>query len=234
MSYATLHLEDIFTTLLFFLGLIIVFYAQIKINRTYRYSKNILCKKKVSGVEVARQILDQNNLSSIHVIETKGELTDHYDPTRKVIRLSSAIFHGESIAAISVAAHECGHALQDKEGYSFMRIRSMLVPIVNFITYVGYFISIVALFAGVMGYLRVGILIIFTTILFQLVTLPVEFDASKRAEKMLLQLKIVDKKEKEDVQEMLSAAAFTYVASFLSSIIQLLRLLILYNNSRDE
>lgn len=234
MNYATLHLEDIFTTLLFFFGIIIVFYAQSKVSRAYRYSKNITCKKKISGVEVARQILDENGLSSIHVIETKGELTDHYDPTRKVIRLSSAIFHGDDIAAISVAAHECGHAIQDKEEYTFMRIRSMLVPIVRFVTYIGYFISIFALFVGIIGYLKVGIFMILATILFQLVTLPVEFDASKRAEKMLLQLKIIDERETEYVQEMLSAAAFTYVASFLSSILQLLRLLILYNNSKDE
>ncbi len=234
MNYATLHLEDIFTTLLFFFGIIIVFYAQSKVSRAYRYSKNITCKKKISGVEVARQILDENALTSIHVIETKGELTDHYDPTRKVIRLSSAIFHGDDIAAISVAAHECGHAIQDKEEYTFMRIRSMLVPIVRFVTYIGYFISIFALFVGIIGYLKVGIFMILATILFQLVTLPVEFDASKRAEKMLLQLKIIDERETEYVQEMLSAAAFTYVASFLSSILQLLRLLILYNNSKDE
>ena len=219
---------------LFFLGIAIVFYAQNKINRAYRYSKNILCKKKISGVEVARQILDANGLFSIHVVETKGELTDHYDPTRKVVRLSSSIFHGESIAAISVAAHECGHAMQDKEDYIFLRIRSMLVPVVHFVTYAGYFISVIALFAGFMGYLKVGIFMILATILFQLVTLPVEFDASKRAEAMLLKLKIIDTKEKDSVHEMLSAAAFTYVASFLSSIIQLLRLLLLYDNSKDD
>lgn len=234
MQYATLHLEDIFTMILFFFGVMVVFYAQSKVSRVYKYSKNITCKKKLSGVEVARQILDQNGLSSIYVVETKGELTDHYDPNRKVIRLSSSVFHGESIASIAVAAHECGHAIQDKEGYLYMRIRSMLVPTVNFITYIGYFVSIIALFSGMMGYLKVGIFMVLATILFQLVTLPVEFDASKRAEEALSLLQVVDPKERGAVHEMLSAAAFTYVASFLSSIIQLFRLILMYNNNKDD
>lgn len=226
--------ENLFTGLLFLIGVIAVIYAQSKLSRTYKYSKGILCKKQMSGVEVARQILDQNGLSSIHVVETKGELTDHYDPSRKVVRLSTAVFHGENIAAIAVAAHECGHAIQDKVGYSFMRIRSALVPIVNFVTYIGYFVSILSLFAGITGYLKVGIFMILLSILFQLVTLPVEFDASRRALDELVTLKMISKEEKEDVRSMLSAAAFTYVASFLSSIIQLLRLIMMYNGSKDE
>lgn len=226
--------ESIFTGFLFLIGVMAVIYAQSKLSRTYKYSKSILCKKRISGVEVARQILDQNGLSFIHVVETKGELTDHYDPSRKVVRLSSDIFHGESIAAISVAAHECGHAIQDKVGYSFMRIRSMLVPIVNFVTYIGYFVSVLSLLAGITGYLRVGIFMILLSILFQLITLPVEFDASRRALNELVTLKIVSKEEKEDIHSMLSAAALTYVASFISSIIQLLRLIVMYNNSKDD
>lgn len=212
----------------------IVCYAQSKISRTYRYSKTIPSSQKLSGVEVARQILDANGLTSVHVIETKGELTDHYDANRKVVRLSHDIFHGESIAAVSVAAHECGHALQDKEEYVFMRLRSMLVPVVRFVTYIGYFVSLISLLIGMIGYLKIGIAIIFVTLLFQLVTLPVEWDASKRAEEALSFLHIVDSKEKKAVHEMLSAAAFTYVASFLSTIIQLFRLILMYNNNKDD
>lgn len=226
--------ENIFTMILFLIGLVIVSAAQSKIQTNYRKYKQILSKKKMSGVEVARQILDANGLSHVHVVETKGELTDHYDPSRKVVRLSREIFQGESIASVSVAAHECGHAIQDKEGYFFMKIRSTLVPIVNFITYIGYGVSILSLFLGVIGYLKVGIFMILTSLIFQLVTLPVEFDASKRALTQLEKLHILDEKEKNGAYDMLKAAALTYIASFVSSILNLLRLLIMLGNRRDD
>lgn len=226
--------ENLLTFFLFFVGIIIVGYAQYKINATYQKYKRMKTEKKIAGVEVARMILDANGLSQIHVVETKGELSDHYDPSRKVVRLSKEIFNGDSIASVAVAAHECGHAIQDKEGYSFMKIRSALVPIVNFVTYIGYFVAILSLFAGVMGYLKVGIFMILATLIFQLITLPVEFDASKRALAQIEKLDIVPSKEREGAKEMLHAAAFTYVASFLSSIIGLLRLLIMLGNNRDE
>lgn len=229
----TLGYENILTFFLFFVGIIIVGYAQYKISASYQKYKKINCKNRVAGVEVARKILDANGLSNIHVVETKGELSDHYDPSRKVVRLSSTVFNGESIASVAVAAHECGHAIQDKEGYTFMRIRSLLVPVVNLVTYIGYGVAILSLFMGIIGYLKVGIVMILATLIFQLITLPVEFDASKRALKQLEKLMIVDDKEKEDAKNMLSAAAFTYIASFISSIISLLRLVIMLGN-RDE
>lgn len=230
----TLGYENILTWMLFLIGFIVVMYAQSKINGSYRKYKNIRSTKGKTGVEVARAILDANGLQDIYVVETKGELTDHYDPSRKVLKLSHTIFHENSIASIAVAAHECGHAIQDKVGYTFMKIRSAIVPIVNFITYVGYFVSIVSLFFGMIGYLKVGIVIILATLIFQLVTLPVEFDASKRAEEQLLKLGLIEKPEKEKVHEMLSSAALTYVASFISTILNLLRLLIMLGNNRDE
>lgn len=228
-----MHLENMVTMLLFFAGIIIVIYAQSKINNSYRKSSKIKIKNGLSGVEVARKILDSNNLSNIHVVSVGGTLTDHYDPSRKVVRLSNDVFNNDSIAAISVAAHECGHAIQDKVGYSFMKIRSMLVPIVNFVTYIGYIVSIISLFAGITGYLKVGIMLIIVSLIFQLVTLPVEFDASKRAIEELNKLGLIEKEENQNVKEMLSSAAFTYVASFISSILNLLRLVIMLGN-RDE
>lgn len=220
-------LENILTLTLFIIGFIIVLYAQIKINSTYGKYKNIKLNKNISGQEVARMILDSNGMNNIHVVETQGELTDHYDPRRKVVRLSKQIFHDNAIASVAVAAHEVGHAIQDKEGYIFMKIRSILVPVVNFITYIGYIVAFISLLAGITGYLKVSIIIILAALLFQLVTLPVEFDASKRGREQLVKLGIIDGSEEKGVKKMLDAAAFTYVASFISSLLNLLRLIIM-------
>lgn len=233
MNYMTLGYENIITIILAVIGFMIVLLAQFRINSAYSKNKAIASRKGISGQEVARMILDQNGLEDVHVVETKGTLTDHYDPNRKVVRLSTEIFHGTSIASISVAAHECGHAIQDKENYGFMRIRSALVPFVNLVSYLGYFAVIVSLLVGITGYLIIGILILLATILFQLVTLPVEFDASKRASIQLEQLQIVSVEEQEDVKDMLGAAAMTYVASLISSILNLLRLILMFQNRDD-
>ncbi len=220
-------LENILTLTLFIIGFIIVLYAQIKINSTYGKYKNIKLNKNITGQEVARMILDSNGMNNIHVVETQGELTDHYDPRRKVVRLSKQIFHDNAIASVAVAAHEVGHAIQDKENYIFMKIRSILVPIVNFITYIGYIVAFISLLAGITGYLKVSIIIILAALLFQLVTLPVEFDASKRGREQLVKLGVIDGSEEKGVKKMLDAAAFTYVASFISSLLNLLRLIIM-------
>ena len=231
MNYITLQYESFLTWGLFIIGFLVVLWAQNRINNAYRrYSKKIN-HQKISGVEVARKILDANGLNDLYVVEVKGELTDHYDPNSKVVRLSHNIFHGETIAAMAVAAHECGHAIQDKDGYRPMRIRSILVPIVNFISYVGYFVSIISLLAGITGYLKVGIIMILATLLFQLVTLPVEFNASKRALIQLEKLGLIESKEKEGIKDMLASAALTYVASFINSVLNLLRLIIMYRDN---
>ncbi len=223
-------IDTIVTYLLVIIGFIIVIAAQTKINSAYRKYKGLKAECNLTGQEVARRILDKNGLHDVHVVSTKGELTDHYDPSRKVVRLSRAIFDGTSIASISVAAHECGHAIQDKDGYVFMKIRSALVPVVNLVTYMGYFVTIFALFAGIMMYLRIGILILMATLLFQLVTLPVELDASKRAKQELKDLGLVSDYESNQVKDMLGAAAMTYVASLLNTILNLLRLILLTRN----
>ena len=219
-------LETIGTLLLSIIGFGAVLFAQFRINSAYSKYKKIVSKGNLSGCEVARKILDANGLNDIHVVEVKGELTDHYDPKRKVVRLSTDIFHGSTIAAISVAAHECGHAIQDKENYTFMRIRSALVPVVNFVSYIGYFISAFALFIGVIGYLKIGIIVLLATILFQLVTLPVEFDASNRAKKIINELNLANQEEQVGVEAMLSAAAFTYVAGVINTLLQMIQLLL--------
>jgi len=226
--------ENLFTILLSVVAVFIVARAQSKINKAYSTYQKIKAKSNLSGVEVARKILDANGLQHVHVLETTGTLTDHYDPSKKVVKLSKEIFNGDSIAAISVAAHECGHAIQDKENYTFMRLRAFFVPIVNLVSYLGYFSIIISLLAGILMYLKLGILILVVTLIFQLITLPVEFDASKKAKKQLIKLEITTKEENNGVDAMLDAAANTYVASVLSTIINILRLVTMLNrNDRD-
>lgn len=226
--------ENIFTITLTVVALIIVGYAQAKINTAYNKYQKIKAKSNLTGKDVARKILDANGLTNIKILEVKGQLTDHYDPTKKTVNLSTQIYSDTTIASISVAAHECGHALQDKDNYTYMRIRAMLVPIVNLTTYLGYFSIIISLIAGITGYLKLGILIIAITLLFQIVTLPVEFNASKRAKKELQKLGIITKDEYKGVDKMLDAAANTYVASVLSSMINLFRLIIMLGNRDDN
>ena len=137
--------EDIFTIALAILGFLIVLMAQAKVNNAYKTYRKITSKQGLTGFEVARKILDSNGLSNVHIVEIKGELTDHYDPSRRVIKLSPSIFRENTVAAVAVAAHECGHAIQDKDGYTFMKIRSALVPVVNFVSYIGYFVMFISL-----------------------------------------------------------------------------------------
>ena len=225
--------DNLLTISLMIIGVIVVLVAQAMINKNYKKYRYISNSKKMSGQEVARKILDSNGLSNVHVVETRGELTDHYDPSRKVVRLSTGVFNGESVAAMSVAAHECGHAIQDKVGYLPMRIRAFLVPFVNLVSYLGYFGLVVAIFAGMTGYIKLSIYVLLATILFQIVTLPVEFNASSRAKKELINLGIATKDEEKGVSNMLGAAAMTYVAGLISNLLQLLRLILILND-RDN
>lgn len=215
------------TILLLIVSIIITAVAQVRVSSAYSKYKKVKSYNKMTGQEVARMILDRNGLEDVYIVKTRGELTDHYDPRRKVIRLSNSIYDGDSIAAVSVAAHECGHAIQDKDGYMFMRIRSMLIPVVNFMSYAAYFVILISIFAGATGYLTFGIIALLITLLFQLVTLPVEFNASTRAKAQLANLGVVRSDEEESVKKMLGAAAMTYVASLLTTIIQILRLVIM-------
>ena len=216
--------------ILFILGIIVVVYAQSHIMKTYHETMRIRNEKMLSGQEVARKILDANGLEDIYVVQVSGELTDHYDPSRNVIRLSNHVFQDDSIASLAVAAHECGHAIQRKEGYLFYRLRSALVPVVNLVSYFGYFVIIISAFAGITAYLLLGMVMLLSTLIFQLVTLPVEIDASKRGMKEIERLNLAKKEEMPNVANMLKAAAMTYVASLASTILNLLRLIFMYRN----
>lgn len=217
---------------LILLAIIITTIAQIGVSSSYKRFKKVKNKKEQTGYDVARKILDENNLEDIIILETKGNLTDHYDPTKKVIKLSTDIYHGTSIASASVASHECGHAIQDKDGYRPMRIRSTLVPYVNICTRIGYFAIAIGVFFSY-TIVEVGIILLASMLLFQLITLPVEFNASNRALKELEKLKILEKDEKNNAKKMLKAAAFTYVASLLSTLLEILRYVLIFTD-RDR
>lgn len=219
---------------IYLLILIIPAIASWNINSTYKKYKKIENHKKLSGFEVARKVLDANGLNNLYIVEVQGELTDHYDPKQKVVRLSTNIFHGETIAAAAVAAHECGHAIQDKEAYPMMRLRSSLVPVVNLITYAAYIMFALSVIFQMFNLLMVSIVSVLFGLVFQIVTLPVEFDASKRALKNLKDLELVDTKEHQGTQKMLKAAALTYVAAVLSSLLNLFRLIMAYSNNRGR
>lgn len=216
------------------LGLIITSLAQLFITTNYGKYKKVHATSNRSGREVARKILDKHGLTNVRVEEVSGNLTDHYDPKSKVVRLSSDIHSGTSIASVSVAAHECGHAIQDQIGYSPMRIRSMLVPVVNFSTKIGYAVIVIGLAAGALKIATIGLILLLSMLLFQLVTLPVEFDASRRGKIELDELHILNTSEQKGSAKMLRAAAFTYVASVLSTLFQILRLAIMVSSRRDN
>jgi len=217
-----------------FLGFIITFIAQMYVNNSYNKYKYQSLRKKTTGAEVARNILDINGLKDIKVIEIKGNLTDHYDPSKKVVSLSSDIYNGDTIAAASVAAHECGHAIQHKEGYLFLKIRSSIVPFVNFSTKIGYLIVIIGLIFSFPKVALIGLILLLAMLLFQLITLPVEFNASSRAKKQLINLNIIYNDELSDSSTMLNAAALTYVASLITTLLQILRLALIVFGRRDD
>lgn len=218
--------------LLIWISIIITMISQILVSTSYSKYKKKLNNKDITGYDTARKILDKNGLEKVMILETKGNLTDHYDPTRKTIKLSTDIYHGSSIASIAVAAHECGHAIQDKENYKPMRIRSKIIPTVNICTKLGY-ISIII--GAIFSYklMELGIILLLALLAFQLITLPVEFNASNRALKELKTLNLLDNEETNNAKSMLSAAAFTYVASLLSTLLEILRYVLILTD-RDR
>lgn len=220
--------------ILIILILLIPGVAQMFISINYSNYKKQPLEKKMSGQEVAREILDKHGLSNIYVVEVKGNLTDHYDPSRRVVRLSSEVFHGETIAAAAIAAHECGHAIQDKENYFMLRLRSLIYPIVNLGTSLSYIIILIGIVMQALDLVYVGIALTGLGLIFQLITLPVEFDASKRALKILEDENLVVSSEHIGCKKILTSAAMTYVAGVLASALQILRLVLIFgNNDRD-
>lgn len=216
-----------------FISLIITLGAQLFVNGSYSKYKKVRNQKGITGREAAREILDRNGLNDVKVVETRGTLSDHYDPRSRTVALSSEIYHGTSVAGISVAAHECGHAIQDKDGYFFMRIRASLIPIVNFSSYAGYIAIAIGFAFGALNLVWLGILFEIAILLFQIITLPVELNASSRALKLVKEYNFFTSRELGQGKVMLSAAAMTYVASVASTLIQILRLVLMIGRRND-
>ena len=206
---------------------LITLIAQAFVSSSYSKYKKVKNKKGVTGAEVAREILAKNGLENIYVVEVAGNLTDHYDSSRKTVRLSKDIYNGTSVAAIAVASHECGHAIQDKENYTFLKIRAALVPLVNFSSVAGYIAILIGILFSSLQLFWVGILLEAVILVFQLVTLPVEFNASNRALKKIEEYDLVNLEELTGAKKMLRAAAFTYVASAATALLQILRLILI-------
>ena len=226
------------TYLMVLAGAVLSLIASAKVNSTFQKYARVRSMSGMTGAQVARRILDRNGLTDIPVEHVSGNLSDHYDPTRKVLRLSDSTYNSPSVAAIGVAAHECGHAIQHKVGYGPLKLRTMIVPAANLGSRLGMPIILLGLFFGGGGsfLVNLGIWVFSLAVLFQIVTLPVEFNASDRALVMLEDYGILGQDEKRKAKSVLSAAAMTYVAAAASSILQLLRLIILFggrNNDRD-
>ena len=221
------------TYILVIIASLITLLAQACVNSNYNKYKKVN-NIGLTGKEVARKILDANGLSDIEVLEVAGTLTDHYDPAKKCVSLSTDIYKDSSIASIAVSAHECGHAIQDKVGYPFLRIRHKLVPTVNLCSKLGYVVIFIGLLLGTYNLAMFGLILLCAILLFQLVTLPVEFNASKRAMEQIRILNLTDEISNNGVKSMLTAAAMTYVASLASTLLQLLRMLLIISSRRHD
>lgn len=213
---------------LWLLILIIPVVASLNVKSTYSKYSRVKNVRGWTADQVARKILDSNGLYYISIERVSGDLTDHFDPTANVIRLSDSVYGKTSVAAIGVAAHECGHAVQHAEEYSPIVIRSKMVPITNFCSKASYFLILIGLILSFNEVLvNLGIILFLGVVAFQLITLPVEFDASSRALKTLESDSILEVTEVSSASKVLRAAAMTYVAALLTSLLQLLRLILM-------
>ena len=215
--------------LFFLLILLIPLVAQVFVSSSYNKYKKIENSRKITGYDVARKILDNNGLKDMYIVITEGIMSDHYDPKRKTVRLSESNYNGTSIASLAIAAHECGHAIQDKEGYLYMKVRSLIFPVVNLGTKFAYIVLLIGLIFQMVDLIWLGILLVGLGFVFQVVTLPVEINASTRAKESIDKYGIATNEDLTGVDKMLKAAAYTYVAGVLASALELLRLIAIVN-----
>lgn len=213
-------------------ALIIAAYAQFKVKSTFHKYNKVPSQKGYTGRDVARSILDRSGLSDVQVMAVSGELSDHYDPMQRVVRLSESVYNKSSIAAVSVAAHEVGHALQHQEGYAPLTFRTFLAPVAGIASQSVWVLILLGIIFSIPSLINIGIVVFSVTVLFQIVTLPVEFNASSRAI-VQLENEFLTQEETGSAKKVLRAAALTYVAATLVAIAQLLRLILLSGNRRD-
>lgn len=221
---------------LIYLAIIILIpiYAQMKVKSTYKRYTKVASSTRMTGAEVARKILDDNGLYNVHVEETRGYLSDHYDPRTKVVRLSSENYHGHSLAATAVSAHEVGHAIQDQQDYAFLRLRHSLVPVANIGSNLSWVFILIGFIAGFSNFVLLGIVCMLAAVLFQVVTLPVEFNASTRAMDQVVSLGIIRSDEERETKKVLNAAALTYVAAAAVAVLELVRLILIYTGMNSD
>ena len=208
-------------------------WAQFRVKGTFNKYSEVPNQYGLTGYDAARQMLDANGLYDIPIEPIQGSLTDHYDPIARVVRLSEPVYYERSVSAIAVACHEVGHAIQHKEAYPMLVARHRMFPVVNFASGIAPFMLILGLIFGITGLIGLGILFFSCAVLFQLVTLPVEFDASNRARRIMLSNGLATNQDERGVGKVLNAAALTYVAAALVSLLELLRLVLIFVNSRD-
>ena len=220
------------TYILVLIGAVLSMIASTKVKTTYAKYGKVRSYRGMTAMDAARQILDNAGLRHVRIERVAGDLTDHYSPNEQVLRLSDTTINSTSIAAIGVAAHECGHAIQHANGYGPLNLRNSIVPVVNIGSKLSWPVILIGVLLGLSGLLKVGILLFSLTLLFQVVTLPVEFNASSRALVILEDSHMLYDEELKGARKVLSAAAMTYVAAAIASLLSLLRLVILYGGRR--
>ena len=215
------------------IGALMCIFAQMRISTTFNKYSKVRSRSGMTGAQAAQRILQLSGIYDVGIEHISGNLTDHYDPSSKILRLSDATYSSTSVAAIGVAAHECGHALQHHNGYAPLKIRTALVPAANIGSRLGIPIILLGVILGMNQlFIQIGIWVFALAVLFQIVTLPVEFNASGRALNMLESYGMMENDETRGCRKVLSAAALTYVAAAASSILQLLRLVLLFGNNK--
>lgn len=220
------------TYILVLIGMGIVMFAQNRVQSTFNKYDQLDTEKRITGKQAAEHILQTAGISNVKVEQVRGRLTDHYDPRNKVLRLSEATYDQTSVAAVAVAAHEVGHAIQDQKDYAFLRVRSAIAPVVQIGSSIAMPLILIGLLFQLTGLVNIGILAFGLVVVFQLVTLPVEFDASKRALAILGDTGVFVQEEVPAAKKVLDAAAFTYIAATLSTALQLIRLILISNRRR--
>ncbi len=222
------------TMILVLPGLILALWAQARVNGAFSRYSQLSARSGLTGAEMARQLLAREGIYDVDIQRVRGNLTDHYSPNEKVLRLSDNVFYSNSIAALGVAAHECGHVLQHRDGYAPLMLRNAVVPVANIGSSLSWPLFLLGFIFSWRPLLLAGIILFSAAVFFTLITLPVEFNASRRALGVLESEGVLSPGEELDgARRVLSAAALTYVASALSAILQLLRLLVLSNRNRD-
>ena len=222
------------TYILIIVGALLSMWASARVNSTFRRYAQVRSMTGMTGAEAAMRLLHSQGIYDVTVRQVRGHLTDHYDPRTKTVNLSQAVYSQTSVAALGVAAHECGHAIQDNVGYAPLRLRSAFVPVANLGSTLSWPLIVIGLLIGMTPFIRLGIWMFTLALLFQVITLPVEFNASSRAVTLLDQLGILSGQEVDGTRKVLGAAALTYVAAVAVSLLQLLRLVLLFGGRRDD